>query len=59
MGVQNNGKAYHRRNHIFISLWDESNTPIELGLPTGKVANFDDERNEELIRLELDLLEEK
>ena len=33
--------------------------PVELGLPTCRVAYFDDERNEELMRLELDLLEEK
>lgn len=33
--------------------------PMELGLPTCRVAYFDDERNEELMRLELDLLEEK
>lgn len=30
-----------------------------MNLPTGRVAHFDEESNDELMRLELDLLEEK
>lgn len=42
------------------SLADEMEVvlPIELDLPMSRVAHFHDERNEELMRLKLDLLEE-
>ena len=37
----------------------EAVVPTEIGLPTYRVANYDDRGNEEALRAELDLVEEK
>ena len=37
----------------------EAVVPTEMGLPTYRVANYDDQGNEEALRAELDLVEEK
>ena len=37
----------------------EAVVPTEIGLPTYRVANYDDQGNEEALRVELDLVEEK
>ena len=54
MGVQNYTQVYNLRNFV-----REAVTPVEVGLKSPRVELANAEHNEESLRLNLDLLEEK
>jgi hypothetical protein len=54
LGLQNNSQDTNRRNTISNDVWKR----IEIGLTTLRTSTYDDQQNEEQLRLNLDLIDE-
>ena len=59
MGIQNYTQINNSRNLICSSIWHLTVAPVEVGLKSPRVEFTNTEHNEEILRLNLDLLEEK
>jgi hypothetical protein len=59
MDAQDNGEKVYRGNSLCNGLWGRGGHPLEVGMPTTKTTEFEVETNEETLRKDLDLLEEK
>ena len=56
---QTTPRATTGETHFSLNYGFEAVVPTEIGLPTYQVANYHDRGNEEALRVELDLMEEK
>ena len=59
MGIQNYVQVSNSGNPVRSGLWHRSSDPIEVGLKSPRIELVSTEHNEEVLRLNLDLLEEK
>ena len=59
MGIQNHEQICNSGNPICSSFWTEAVAPIEIGLKSPRIELASVEQNEEALRLNLDLLDEK
>ena len=59
MGLQDYTRATTVETPFSLTYGSEAVVPTELGLPTYRVTTFDEQSNEEAVRGELDLVEEK
>ena len=58
MGIQDDGKDPHRRDTIPTYVRERRVIPAEVGLTSYRVHNHDESRNDETMRLQLDLIDE-
>ena len=56
---QTNPQALIRETPFSLTYGFDAVVPTEIGLPTYRVANYDNLENEEALRTRLDLVEEK
>ena len=59
LGLPNYASNCHPRNPIFLNLWAAAVIPAEIGVPLGRVQNVIPKDNEDEMRLNLDLLEQR
>ena len=59
IGIQNYTQVYNRETLFAFAFGTEAVAPIEVGLESIRVKFANAERNEETLRLNLDLLEEE
>ena len=58
MGIQNNGKGTYRRDTVRLTYGSEAVIPAKVGLTSYRVHNHDENKNDEAMRLQLDLVDE-
>lgn len=58
MGILNNDSNIYGWDSIFSFFWVRVVVPMEIGLPSLKVEQFDPQKNEETLKLSIVLLEE-
>ena len=58
IGIQDNNKNTYRETPFRIAYWNEAVIPAEIRLTSFIVENHDESRNDEAIRLQLDLVDE-
>ena len=59
MGIQNYAQVRNSENPVHSSLWHRTVDPVKVGLKSPRIELASIEHNEEVLRLNLDLLEEK
>ena len=59
LGIQNYSQISNSRNPVSLAFGAEAVAPVEVGLKSPRVEFTNSEHNEEILRLNLDLLEEK
>ena len=59
MGLQDNRAKRDRRNAFLPRIWDRGRGPDRNEIPTFRIDTFDEANNDEAMRLELDLIDEK
>ena len=59
MSVQNYAQVSNLRNLACPNVWNQAVAPVEVGLKSPRIEFTSVEHNEEVLRLNLDLLEEK
>ena len=57
MGIPDHSKNTHWRNNIQTCIWNRSCHPAEVGLTSYWVESYDEDKNKEAIRLQLDLVD--
>ena len=58
IGIQDNSQNTYRKDVVSTSIRSEAVIPAKVGLTTYKVDNHDERRNNEAMRLQLDLVDE-
>ena len=58
VGIQNYSKNAHGRNAFRLTYKSEAVIPAEVGLTSFRVESYDENKNEEAMRLQLDLVDE-
>nr|XP_033513982.1 uncharacterized protein LOC117278610 [Nicotiana tomentosiformis] len=59
IGLPNNCQIKHRRNSFFPCVWPKALIPVEVGEPTLRYSQANEESNNEAILINLELLEER
>ena len=58
MGIPNYSKNTHWRNAVQLTYGSDAVIPAKVGLTSYRVENCDEDKNEEAMRLQLDLVDE-
>ena len=58
VGILNDSKNTNQGNTVSTSIWSEAVIPAEVGLTSYWVDSHNERRNDETMRLQLDLLDE-